>query len=70
MTPVWPYWARKEGGSENDSGWPCSGPKQGGPEMTPVWPYLKKRKTIPADLILALRLQGGSRNDSGLGHPH
>ena len=37
--------------------------------MTPVWPYSKERKTIPADLILGLRLQGRSRNDSGLGHP-
>ena len=38
--------------------------------MIRVWPYSKERETIPADLILGLRLQGGSRNDSGLGHPH
>ena len=35
------------------------GPFRGGPEMTPVWPYSGEMKTIPADLILGLRLQGG-----------
>ena len=46
------------------------GPFRGGPEMTPVWPYSEEMKTIPADLILGLDSKGGSRNDSGLGHPH